>query len=185
MQPCGTKSANPIGHQTAKITPVSKDFCQESLTKLPKLILNRDTYLIPSLMGLNNIGTRLVAATSLALATPACAQDAAEAAQTAERDAVVQVTREQCLAITERDGKIECLTQLRAQREAETAALDERLAAQDAEIAMLDGQIAQQNETIAAEQAGLEQDNTTREVLTEEARLARAELEGRILSPQN
>lgn len=184
MQPCGTKSANPIGHQTVKITPVSKDFCQESLTKLPKLILNRDTYLIPSFMGLNNIGTRLVAATSLALATPACAQDAAEATQTAERDAVVQVTREQCLAIADRDGKIACLRELRVQREAEIAALDEAERAQGAEIAALDGQIAQQNETIADVREERAEVNTDIEVLTEEARIARAELEGRILGPQ-
>lgn len=155
-------SSKALSLQTVKTTPVSNRFCQENLTKMPKKVFNRDTYLTPSFMGLNKIGTGLAALAAAAMAPGAAAQEAPEQAAStetpaeAERDAIVQVTREQCraLADVDREEMVACYTQLRAQREAEIAALDQQEQQLDRENATL---VA---ETDAEQQANVERRTT-------------------------
>lgn len=55
-------------------------------------------------------------------------QDAGSEIEEAERNAAITLTREQCLAIEERDEKFACFAQLRLQREAEIERANQRSA---------------------------------------------------------
>lgn len=143
------------------------------LTDGCKKLFNRDTYITFPSMGLNRIGSGLLAATVAAMSPSANAQETTETAQTTET-AVADASAETgqlslavCRAKETRDDVRTCLVALREQQEAEIAARTERVAAQSTEIATLDETIDEQNETIATEQEGLAQDNTTLAVLTE------------------
>ena len=66
----------PIVFLTGQYTPKSNFFCQENLTKSPKSLKNRDTYLSLLKMGkLDKLGRGLALAGALAAAEPALAED--------------------------------------------------------------------------------------------------------------
>lgn len=166
MQLHGKKHDSYIGYPTVQNTPVSKDFCQESLTKLVEKILNRDTYLNSTKMKLGNIGSSLAAAAALSLSGCANAQETTGA--TTQAPEAVALTRAECLAMEVKDAKIACLLELRGQRQTQIAALDEEHRANQAEIATLDATIEGQEETIRSIRAETAEARTTNEGLRDE-----------------
>ena len=127
-------------------------------------------------MQLRNIGSGL-AAVALA-AAPALAQEAEATSSGAETEALSLAV---CRAKDTRDATINCLQSLKKQQEAEIAALDAQEQQIDTEIAASTERIADGQQANEERQSRIDQGNATNEVLSEEARIARAELETRIM----